>query len=461
MEIKLRPKLTIIACVGIVVGAGILIQISDIGANISRSEIRSSSLADPESDLPAHNGAVQPTSQLNPNNSTEKTETEAKAKETITRSFTVRKGDTLSGVLSRAGVNSNTSQSIINALDDVFEPRELKTEQEIRLVYTGDWQKTDPIRLAFNLSPIHEVFAARNSDGTFEAKEKIIETKSELVRHEGHIELSLFDAANRKGVPNSVLVNMSRLFSYDVDFQRDIRKGDGFEIMFTRRLTNTGKIIENGQIEYASMTLRGKKLSIYAYDKVDGAVVYYNASGEGIRKALMRTPIDGARLSSKFGKRRHPILGYTKMHRGVDFAAAKGTPIYAAGDGVVMKKETAGGYGKYISIKHGGSFSTAYAHMNKYARGLKVGARVKQGQVIGYVGSTGQATGPHLHYEVHEGGQQVNPMKVSVPTTKTLLGQDLAMFISYRQDIDNQYKETAERESASILAEQSLDALTR
>jgi len=460
MRIQLRPKLALIAFVGIVVGAGAVIQITDIDTNISLSRTKSSHLADTKPGSQSQNAKVQPNSLLNTNRDATET-VEAPAQETITRSYTVRPGDTISGVLSRAGVNANTAQSIIDALDDIFEPRELRTEQEIRLIYEVNRKETEPIRVVFKLSPVHEVFANRNSDRTFEGGEKIIETKSELVGYEGSIESSLFHAANRKGVPNNVLVNMTRLFSYDVDFQRDIRKDDSFEIMFTRILSDTGKIIENGQIEYASMTIRGKKLSVYAYEKVDGEIIYYNASGEGVRKALMRTPIDGARLSSKFGKRRHPILGYTKMHRGVDFAAAKGTPIYAAGDGIVEKKQSLGGYGKYILIKHGGGFSTAYAHMNKYARGVGVGKRVNQGQIIGYVGSTGQATGPHLHFEVHEGGQQVNPMKVSVPATKTLLGQELTVFMNHRQSVDNQYIETAEKQSASILNEQDLGALTR
>ena len=200
-----------------------------------------------------------------------------------------------------------------------------------------------------------------------------------------------------------------------------------------------GVVVNNGEIQYAKLTLRGTELPLYRFETPEGNLDYFNTKGESVRKALMKTPIDGARLSSRFGNRKHPILGYTRLHAGVDFAAPRGTPIYAAGDGTVTVAGTNGGYGKYIKIRHNGTYSTAYAHLNGYARGVRKGKRVRQGQVIGYVGSTGRSTGPHLHYEIHRNGKQINPLGLKLPSGEKLKGQTLEAFLSLRDTVDRQF----------------------
>ena len=224
-----------------------------------------------------------------------------------------------------------------------------------------------------------------------------------------------------------------------MDFQRDIRPGDGFEVMFKRFHDAEGNLVHNGAIVHAALTLSGERRPIYLHTTADGRTGYFNEKGESARKALMRTPIDGARLSSAFGKRRHPVLGYSMMHRGVDFAAPAGTPIYAAGQGSIVYAGRKGAYGNYIRLRHNRLYATAYAHMRRFARGMAKGRRVKQGQVIGYVGSTGRSTGPHLHYEILREGRRVNPFKVKMPSGRKLTGKELERFLAARDDIDRQY----------------------
>ncbi|MCG8511192.1 MAG: M23 family metallopeptidase, partial [Rhodospirillales bacterium] len=223
---------------------------------------------------------------------------------------------------------------------------------------------------------------------------------------------------------------------WDVDFQRDIWPGDSFEVMWQRVYDDSGNLVHNGEILYANLNLTGTSHPIYRFEVEDGHFDYFNEEGQSARKALMRTPIDGARLSSRYGKRKHPILGFTKMHRGVDFAAPKGTPIYAAGDGRVEASGWNGTYGKYVRIRHNSEYSTAYAHMSRIARSAGKGKRVRQGQVIGYVGNTGRSTGAHLHYEILRGGRQTNPLKVRMPSGRKLKGEMLAKFQKVRAGLD-------------------------
>jgi murein DD-endopeptidase MepM/ murein hydrolase activator NlpD len=224
-------------------------------------------------------------------------------------------------------------------------------------------------------------------------------------------------------------------WAYAVDFQRDLHPGDRFVLLFEEEFHEDGRFARAGAVQMARLDLADKTIAMYRFEASDGTVDYYDRDGISARRVLMRTPIDGARLSSGFGARRHPILGYTRMHKGVDFAAPTGTPIYAAGDGTVEIVETERGFGKYIRIRHNGQLSTAYAHMSRFAR-LAPGARVKQGEIIGYVGSTGRSTGPHLHYEVLVDGAQVNPLSVDLPTGNRLEGRDLAAFHRRVEEID-------------------------
>jgi murein DD-endopeptidase MepM/ murein hydrolase activator NlpD len=239
----------------------------------------------------------------------------------------------------------------------------------------------------------------READG-FTADTIVKPTVTRPARAEGRIDSSLMQAGIDAGVPASVMIEMIRIYSFDVDFQRDIQKGDSFEVMYERLFDEDGAPVHDGAVRYAALTLSGKTYRLYLFEGEDGARDYFNEKGASVRKALLRTPVDGARISSTFGKRRHPILVYTKMHKGTDFAAPSGTPIMAAGDGVVEKAGRNGGYGNYIRIRHNGTYKTAYAHLSKFARGVRAGSRVRQGDIIGYVGTTGRSTGPHLHYEV-------------------------------------------------------------
>jgi murein DD-endopeptidase MepM/ murein hydrolase activator NlpD len=224
-----------------------------------------------------------------------------------------------------------------------------------------------------------------------------------------------------------------------VDFQRSIRPGDGFEVMFEKLYTEDGEFARFGNVLYGKLVLSGTNLPLYRFTTKGGLTDFFGTIGKSARKALMRTPIDGARLSSGFGRRRHPILGYTKMHRGLDFAAPRGTPIYAAGNGTVVYRARNGAYGNYIRIRHNSEYSTAYGHMSRFSRKVRRGRRVKQGQIIGYVGTTGRSTGPHLHYEVLNRGRQLNPFRLKLPSGKSLKGAELVRFNAERQRVQEKY----------------------
>jgi murein DD-endopeptidase MepM/ murein hydrolase activator NlpD len=357
----------------------------------------------------------------------------------IKKQIKVRTGDTLMKALLEAGSEPRDAEAAIAVLKTLFDPRKLRAGQRINvaLVPGADGGKPLLHRLTIAISPGRDIEAGRLEDGSFAVRAVEAPLERLLVHAGGTIESSLYKAAAGAGVPVPVLWELIRAFSYDVDFQREIQRGDGFEVLFERYLDDTGEPVREGNIIYAALTLSGAPLAIYRHIGRDGFADYYSADGQSVRKALLRTPIDGARLTSGFGKRKHPVLGYTKMHRGVDFGARRGTPFMAAGDGVVVAAGWNGAYGKYIRIRHRGSYSTAYAHLSRIASGVQKGRRVKQGHVIGYVGSTGRSTGPHLHYEILRSGKQINPLKVKLPTGAKLKGAALADFQKSRAEIEN------------------------
>ncbi len=291
--------------------------------------------------------------------------------------------------------------------------------------------------LAFKPDVDKEVVARRDAKGVYTAETIQKKLSAQLYRASGVIDASLFMSAAAAGVPDRVTSQLMYLFSYDVDFQRDIRSGDSFEIFFTRYFDEFGNPVKSGDILFAALTLSGERMPLYRYQREPGRdPEYFTAAGESIKKSLLRTPIESARVSSGYGVRRHPILGYSKMHKGIDFAAPEGTPILASGDGVIEMAGRAGGYGNYVRIKHTDNYKTAYAHMSGYGRGIKAGVRVRQGQVIGYVGSTGQSTGPHLHYEILINGEAVNPKGVKLDTNEPLTGKALTAFERARNETD-------------------------
>lgn len=367
----------------------------------------------------------------------------------VNRLVEVRRGDTLMNLLVEAGLERGEAYGAITALSEVFSPRKLKAGQVIRLAMlsgdsgagavVSDGQPAEALRLislGLTSNPEEDVLVARQPDDSFAARVEARPLTRRLSVYSGTIETSLFEAARADGMPAETVVELIRLFSFDVDFQREIQQGDRFELLYDSFYDRGGALAKTGPLRYAAMVLSGKRLEFYRFVLPDGSDDHFDANGRSVRRALLKTPVDGARISSGFGMRKHPIQGYNKMHRGVDFAAPRGTPIYAAGKGVIDRIGRNGGYGKYIRIRHNSTYKTAYAHMKSYAKGMKRGVRVKQGQVIGYVGSTGNSTGPHLHYEVMVDNKQVNPRKIKLPSGKSLKGADLEDFQQARAEID-------------------------
>jgi murein DD-endopeptidase MepM/ murein hydrolase activator NlpD len=337
-------------------------------------------------------------------------------------------GETLAGVLGNADISANDIQAAVDAARDVYDPRKLRAGQFITIAFKpgsgGAGSAFDGFEL--QADPDHLVTVSRKGD-EFSAEQTKLPTRTEVKAARGVIHNSLVESASAAGVPYNVTAAMIRAFSYDVDFQRDIQPGDRFKVMFNTLVSDSGT--RAGDVQYAELVLSGKSHAIYGVRRNDGTIEFYTRDGKSIKKALLRTPVDGARLTSGFGMRMHPILGYTRMHKGVDFGVPAGTPIYAAGDGTIEYAGWAGGYGRFIKIKHGANIETAYGHMSRIAATSTVGHHVSQGQVIGYVGMTGDATGPHLHYEVLKNGSQVNPISVtSMPVSTGLEGSALVAF---------------------------------
>jgi murein DD-endopeptidase MepM/ murein hydrolase activator NlpD len=369
----------------------------------------------------------------------------------------VHPGDTLYGVLVDAGVTEDEAHNAVGAISDVFSPRALRAGQEITLKISAVSRTRDTINdprllsLSFEPSVTKDVQLTRAETGDFVAAavdKPIVERNR---RAAGVIDSSLFEAAEEAGVPMPVVADLIKTFSFDVDFQRDIQDGDAFEVFYERMENENGEFVKSGKILYASLTLSGRSIPVYYFER-DGEGEYFTPKGEAIRKSLLRTPVDGARITSGFGMRMHPVLGYSKMHKGIDFGAPTGTPIYAAGSGTVVSVEKSKSYGNYVRIRHTGDYQTAYAHMSKFAKGISKGDKVKQGQVIGYVGATGRATGPHLHYEIMIAGKQVNPGKVKTTAANKLAGKQLKAFQAQMAKIEAEMKRQAEQ---SLIAERS------
>ncbi len=361
------------------------------------------------------------------------------------------RGDTLMQVLLEADVPQPHAQEAITALKAVYDPRRMKSGQPVEVMFdrTGGEDRF----VGFEFQPAVERSVSVSFNGVrFQAAETAKKLGRRAVAAQGEIRSSLFEAGRAAGVPMNVLTELIRNYSYDVDFQRDIQPGDRFEVLYEQVVTEDGEVVAGGggNILYASLTLSGKEQAIYRYEDSQGIAEFFNAQGSSIRKALLKTPIDGARLSSGFGMRRHPVLGYSKMHKGVDFAAPEGTPIYSAGAGVVDEVGPNGSYGNYIRIRHNSEISTAYAHMSRFGAGMRKGARVAQGDVIGYVGTTGRSTGAHLHYEIVKNGQQVNPLSVTVPTGRTLDGKELARFKGVMASLQQRFEAGGDQAAEGI-----------
>jgi murein DD-endopeptidase MepM/ murein hydrolase activator NlpD len=341
-------------------------------------------------------------------------------------SHKITKGETLGKILLKYKVSNKEIQNITKALKKTNSIKNLKIGFTIDFVINNSEEKI--IELIFPLSRTSKIKLTRTSNkDLFESKEIIKNLIKKIVIKEGKIFQSLYKDATDLGIKPNLIVEFARIYGFQVDFQRDIKKNDSFQVVYEIYQTEAGKIYEHGNILYANLILQGQQNQLYYFHEKNNQG-HYDKNGKSIQKALMKTPINGARLSSRFGMRKHPISGFNKMHRGTDFAAPKGTPIMASGDGVITSAKWCGGGGNCVKIKHNSTYSTIYAHMLKFARGIKPGVRVKQGRVIGYVGSTGMSTGPHLHYEVVVNGKKINSQTLKLPSGKILSGNNRKLF---------------------------------
>ena len=341
-------------------------------------------------------------------------------------SHKVEFGDTFDSILNQYNINKNEITIIKKKLSNKINLNNLNTNQKI--FFTID-QTNDSIKeFLFQISNKEKIILTQDLENK-NFKEEIVLTKlkKEVVYRENIISLSLYKSAVDQTIPINIILDFARIYGFQVDFQRDIRKLDKFQIMYEAFIDEDEKIVETGNILFANLILSGEDNSLYFFDK-EGSIGHYDKNGKSIQKALMKTPINGARLSSPFGMRKHPIDGFNKMHRGTDFAAPMGTPIMASGSGIIKKAGWCGGGGNCVVIKHNSTYQTIYAHMSKFAKGIRNGVRVKQGQTIGYVGSTGKSTGPHLHYEVLINGKKVNSQTLKLPSGKVLKGDERKIF---------------------------------
>ena len=349
--------------------------------------------------------------------------------------FTFKKGDTLSHAFSSIGLSEREVFGFINKLKNDYDPRKLKIGNKIKLYLNKENPKlVEGIALHIDKVRSIEVFKIDNNYILNKYKEPIVITFHKV---SSEINNSLYISAKKAGLPISVLMEVVKIYSFDVDFQREIKSGDAFEVLYQIHNNKSGEIVKTGPVLRSVLVLGGERLPLYRYEYEEDYFEYFDSEANSAKKALMRTPLDGARISSVFGNRKHPILGYTKMHKGVDFAAPRNTPVFAAGDGIIEYAKRNGGYGKFIRIRHNSEYKTAYAHLDRYAKNIREGTRVKQGDIIGYVGSTGRSTGPHLHYEIIFRNKQVNPLKVRMPKELKLNNQDYDSFIIERNRLDN------------------------
>ena len=339
----------------------------------------------------------------------------------------ISKGQTFEGILKIYSVPSEEIEKIKKILNQDYNLNKLKTNFYIK--FTIDRSNNKNISsLVFPLSRTKKIQLTKNLDtDLFKKKEIITNLNKKIIFKEGKILQSLYKTGVGLNIQPNIIIEFARIYGFQVDFQRDIRKNDNFQIMYEVFEDDNGKVFETGNIIFADLKLSGINNSLYYFDKKKSEG-HYDENGRSVKKALMKTPINGARLSSPYGMRKHPIDGYNKMHKGTDFAAPMGTPIMASGNGIVTRARWCGGGGNCIKIKHNSTYQTIYAHMKSFGRGIKEGLRVKQGQIIGYVGSTGNSTGPHLHYEVIENGKKINSQKLKLPSGKILKGEERKIF---------------------------------
>ena len=346
----------------------------------------------------------------------------------------IKSGETFDKILGSYLIDKEEVAIIKKNLQEKINLNKLNTRQSLQ--FSLDKTNNKITEFTFKISNTEKIYLKRNiEDDQFNQKTLTIKLDKKIIYKENVILQSLYLSATNQNIPANIIIDFARIYGFQVDFQRDIRKKDKFQIMYEIFIDENKKIAETGQILFANLKLSGQDNSLYYFDKKDSEG-HYDKNGKSVQKALMKTPINGARLSSSFGMRMHPIDGFNKMHRGTDFAAPKGTPIMASGNGIIEKASWCGGGGNCVKIRHNSTYQTVYAHMSKFARGIKKGVRVKQGQTIGYVGSTGKSTGPHLHYEVIVNGKKVNSQKLKLPSGKILKGKVRKLFETEKIKLD-------------------------
>ena len=346
----------------------------------------------------------------------------------------ISEGETFDNILDIYQIDSKEIQNIKSKLIKKINLNKLNTNQKIHL--TIDQSNNKIKEFIFQVSNKERILLTRNEkEDNFNQEILLTKLDKKIIYQENIILQSLYKSAISKKIPANTIIELARIYGFQVDFQRDIQKKDRFQIMYEIFIDENKKIIETGNILFANLILSGEDNSLYYFDK-DGSVGHYDKNGKSVKKALMKTPINGARLSSPFGMRKHPIDGFNKMHRGTDFAAPMGTPIMASGSGTIKKAGWCGGGGNCVVIRHNSTYQTVYAHMSKFAKGIKKGVRVKQGQTIGYVGSTGKSTGPHLHYEVIVNGKKINSQTLKLPSGKILKGDERKIFETKKIKLD-------------------------
>ena len=346
----------------------------------------------------------------------------------------IQSGETFDKILKQYLIEKDEIIKIKNILQRTVDLNKLDTKQSIHIKL--DKTNNKITEFTYQISNTKKIYLKRNlQNDKFNEKILSVKLNKEIIYKENIILQSLYKSADQENIPANIIVEFAGIYGFQVDFQRDIRKKDKFQIMYEIFLNDKKELVETGEILFANLQLSGQDNSLYYFDN-EGSQGHYDRNGKSVKKALMKTPINGARLSSPFGMRKHPIDGFNKMHRGTDFAAPMGTPIMASGDGVIKKVGWCGGGGNCVKIKHNSTYQTVYAHMSKFARGVKVGVRVKQGQTIGFVGSTGKSTGPHLHYEVIVNGKKVNSQKLKLPSGKILKGKERKLFETKKIKLD-------------------------
>jgi murein DD-endopeptidase MepM/ murein hydrolase activator NlpD len=357
----------------------------------------------------------------------------------------VRNGDSIQRILYDQKISPSDINNVINALRREYNIGTLRNDQKVYLIIKREKNGNFVSRLTVNIDNITSVHVFLNKDNVYETKRvtKILTKKNHLV--ETTIDRGIYRTAKQSGIENSIVAQFARLYGFEVDFQRDLKKNDKIKIFYERYLDDDGVPQRTGNIIYSEITNVERNIILYRYEYPNGSIAYFTPEGKSIEKSLMRTPINGAKLSSRYGFRIHPILGYNQMHQGTDFAAPIGTPVMASGAGTVEYSGWKGGYGKFISIRHSAVYQTNYAHLQDYAKGIRRGAKVQQGQVIGYLGSTGSSTGPHLHYEVVVNGKKENSQTLKLPSAAPLEGNNKNLFEIQKRNIDNLILESSNK----------------